>query len=237
MATIGDIIEANAPDRAADEARKARKREKKKPAARVRAFTSASKAESGRTHIRPNITEAQWRDPEDSSAMERDADGRRHQRTIKGFRAIDPLDRLPCEASHRKAVGRLRADWERGSGARSGGSDAGRVDGGSRDHDSIAAGMEARRCYQDAVQALGLRASAFVLPIVLSGWTVADLVARHGGNAMAMQGRVMAGLDRLAEHYFSDGDAVPFVVPLSPILVDPGVTHLEQERLGRWRKS
>lgn len=235
MATIGDIIEANAPDRAARQARK-REKKAKAPAARVRAFNLVAKAESDRAHIRPNITEAQWRDPEDALAMERDADGRRHQRTIKGFRAIDPLDRLPCESNHRKAVARLRSDWERGSGARSGGSDAGRVDGGSRDHDSIAAGMEARRCYQDAVQALGMRASAYVLPVALSGWTVADLVGKHGGNAMATQGRVMAGLDRLAEHYFGDGDVVPFVVPLSPILVDPSVTHLEQERLGRWRK-
>jgi hypothetical protein len=155
---------------------------------------------------------------------------------VRGYRTIDPLSRLPCQADHRMAASRLRNDWERGSGARAGGPTE-KVDGGSsRERDSIAAQLQARRDYEDAVAALGLRASAYVLPIVLSGWTVADLVKARGGNAMAVQGRVMAGLDRLVDWYFPSS-AEPFVVPVSPIVaIDVGVVDIPQERLGRARR-
>lgn len=187
-------------------------------------------------HTRPGVVQAQWRDPDDSVALERGPDGRRHQRTISGFRAIDPLDRLPCEVPHRRAAARLRMEWEIGSGARSGTS-MDFVDNSRGSTDTMAGQLEARRQYQDAVQALGQRACAYVLPVVLSWWTVADLVARHGGNVMAMQGRVMSGLDRLVDHYFPPKEpARPFEPPPNPQVVDPGVTDLGQERLGRWRK-
>ena len=200
--------------------------------------TAKSRADSAVPHLNADgtirqpsrVAAAQWRDPDDTQAMERDERGRAHQATVKGYRVADPLDRLPCEADHHKAARRLRQDWERGSGARSGGPSE-KVDGGTRDHDSGAAQLQARRDYEDAVAAVGIRACAYVLPVVLAGWTVADLVGRLGGNAMATQGRVMAGLDRLAEWYFPpDQKVVPFV----PELPDRhGVTDLPKERLGR----
>lgn len=180
---------------------------------------------------------AEWRDPDDKVAMERGSDGKRHQKTISGFRVIDPLTRLPCEPEHLKAASRLRHDWERGSGATSGGSETGKVDQSARDHDSIAGQMEARRRYQDAVQAVGMRMCAYMLPVVLSGWTVADLVGRHGGNAMTMQGRVMSALDRLVDHFNPPKDPIVIDVPLSPLMVDPSVTDLGQERLGRVKRA
>ena len=192
---------------------------------------------SAQTMTRGRPEPAQWRDPDDKTAMEKGPSGKRHQKTISGFRVIDPLTRLPCQAEHFKAANRLRQDWERGSGATSGGSEAGKVDQSSRDHDSVAGQMEARRRFQDAVQAIGQRMCAYMLPVVLSGWTVADLVNRHGGNAMTMQGRVMSGLDRLHEYYNPPKDPVAPYVPLSPLVVDPSVTDLDQDRLGRVKRS
>ena len=192
---------------------------------------------SAKTTSRPGRPEpAQWRDPDDAVAMEKGLDGRRHQKTISGFRVIDPLTRLPCEPEHFKAANRLRHDWQRGSGATSGGSDAGKVDNAARDHDSIAGQMEARRRYQDAVEALGHRMCIYLLPIVLAGWTVTDLVLRFRGNAMTMQGRVMSGLDKLVDHYNPPRNPVVAYVPPSPLMVDPGVTHIGQERLGRVKR-
>lgn len=207
-----------------------------RPLVRARAFSSENPPhlnDDGTIRQPDRIARVQWRDPEDTAAMER-TKGRAHKKTVNGYRAIDPLTRLPCEPNHLTAASRLRADWEYGSGARGDGMGF-RVDGNSRDNDTSAGPLEARRRYQNAVQALGQRASAFVLPLVLSGWTVADLVQEHGGNAMAVQGRVMAGLDRLAEHYFGER-SVDFVVPFSPLVVDVG-SDLPQERLGRFKRT
>jgi hypothetical protein len=180
------------------------------------------------------VAAGQWRDPDDAQAMERGPDGRRHQRTIAGYRAIDPLSRLPCAAEHHKAARRLRDDWERGSGAR-GARSSEYVDGSSRDRDSMSGQIEARRRYEAAVRDIGLRVSAYVLPVVLCGWTAADLVERHGGNAMAMQGRIMAGLDRLAEHYFGAAGVAAFE-PETALMVDAAVVDLPQDRLGRAKR-
>jgi hypothetical protein len=70
------------------------------------------------------IAETNWRDPDDTTALERDSQGRAHQRTISGCRAIDPLTRLPCEPDHHRAASRRRPDWECGSGAPGGGATA-----------------------------------------------------------------------------------------------------------------
>ncbi len=119
-----------------------------------------------------------------------------------GISRVSPLDRLPCDVEHLKAARRLRQDWERGSGAMSGGGDAGKVDSSSGDRDGGTVGqLEARRRYQDAVEAVGPRLCGYLLPVVLAGWTVAQMVTKHGGNPMALQGRVMAALDRLADHF------------------------------------
>ena len=181
----------------------------------------------------PNrVAPAQWRDPDDTQALARDERGRIGQRRISGFRAIDPLQRLPCEPSHITAAKRFRADWELGSGARSGGAALDRVDCGSHDRDTVSGPLEARRRYQDAVASLGPSACLYVLPVVLSWWTVADLVAARGGNPMQVQGRVMAGLDRLVEHYQPSQPSVPVVVPLSPLVVD----GLPADRTGRFKR-
>ena len=184
------------------------------------------------------VSPATWRDPDDTAAMERDERGRAHQKTIAGFRVVDPLTRLPCAPEHIKAATKLRIDWERGSGARTGSSDAGKVDNSVRDHDSVAAGMEARRRYQDAFDAVGIIGCSWLLPVVLCGWTVADLVKKRGGNAMTVQGRVMAALDRLAEH-FGLGESRATVVLEAPWMLTPYVPvdqALPAERIGRGRR-
>ena len=209
------------------------------------------------------VAQARWRDPEDIAAFERGVDGRSHQRTVVGFRAIDPLDRLPCTADHWKAAARLRAVWERGSGVRTGGGALDRVDGLNQDRDAAAAVLDARRAFEAAGRAMGARACDVVLPVVLVGLTVADLIKRDGGgNPMAVQGRVMAGLDRLVEHYWPPQDApaarggVRLGDPVCPrcsdrrkveVEVDVGVFEVRRcplcsdglaavtERVGRWR--
>ena len=206
------------------------------------------------------VAQARWRDPEDIAAFERGVDGRSHQRTVAGFRAIDPLDRLPCTADHWKAAARLRAVWERGSGVRTGGGALDRVDGTNKDRDATAAVLDARRAFEAARRAMGARACDVVLPVVLVGLTVADLVKRDGGNPMAMQGRVMAGLDRLVEHYWPPQDAPAIAAsaanPVCPrcndrreveIDMGGGVVEVRRcplcsaglaavtERVGRWR--
>ena len=96
----------------------------------------------------------------------------------------------------------------------------------------MAGPLQARRDYEAAVRALGMRISVYVLPVVLSWWTVADLLKRHGGNAMSMQGRVMAGLDVLADWYFpSAGEG--FELPALLEVADPLGSDLPPERLGR----
>ena len=106
------------------------------------------------------------------------------------------------------------------------------------DHDSVAAGVEARRRYQDAFYAVGIIGCSWLLPVVLCGWSVADLVKKRGGNAMTVQGRVMAALDRLAEH-FGLGESRATVVLEAPWMLTPYVPvgqALPAERIGRGRR-
>lgn len=198
-------------------------------------------------HILPNgsprhpdrIAPAVWRDIDDTAAMERDTRGRAHQKSIAGFRVIDPLTRLPCEPEHHKAAARLRRDCEKGCGAMGGGSDAGRVDGGGR-RDVIADELEARRRFEDACAAVGKIGCGYLLPVVISGWTVADLVKCRGGNAMTVQGRVMAALDRLAESYGLANQRATVAVAEAPwemVGYVPVGTALPAERVGRPSKS
>lgn len=174
------------------------------------------------------IATGEWRDPDDTQAMERDERGRAHQATVRGYRVADPLDRLPCDAEQRRAAGKLRWLHDIAEGVRAGKGE--KVDGG-RSHEPTVAQLDAITARREAFEALGVRACAFVVPVVLSGWTVADLVARHGGNAMAVQGRVMAALDRLVEHFYPPQERATIMVPA--LLDRHGVTDLPAERLGR----
>ncbi len=212
----------------------------KPPPARVRAFQPDIPPHllpDGSPRHPSRVEPAQWRDPADTAAMERDASGRAGRKIVSGYRTADPLDRLPCDVEHLKAARRLRQDWERGSGAMSGGGDAGKVDSSSDRDGGTVGQLEARRRYQDAVEAVGPRLCAYLLPVVLAGWTVAQMVEKHGGNPMALQGRVMAALDRLVDHVVGNKRrAEPFVAPvLVALVVDPTVTDIGQDRLGRAR--
>lgn len=176
-----------------------------------------------------------WRDPDDKAAMERDALGRAHRKTVVGWRVIDPLARLPCSSEHLQAANRLRADWERGSGATGGGMDLGRVDqSGSRDT-AQANQLLARRRYEGAVQAVGMRGCVMLLPVVLGGCTVSDLIRRLKLDQRVVQTRVMSALDRLVEHY-GLGDRVQIDVWKPELVVDVMVTDIPQEQLGRVKK-
>jgi len=185
---------------------------------------------------RARVEQAKWRDPEDTAAMERDpVTGRAHRRTIAGWRVTDPLTRLPCRPEHIKAANALRTDWEKGSGSANGACNMEKdwTSGGNVDYSQ--GQLDARRRYENAVQSVGMRASLWLLPVVLGGCTVADVVARVGGNAMSGQGRLMAALDRLAEHY-GIGAKVVVNVWEPELVVDVEVKDIPQEQLGRVKK-
>ncbi len=178
---------------------------------------------------RPDIT--------DTAAMERGPGGRRRQRTIEGWRVIDPLQRLhdknPAEitSEHLTAANRLRDDYETAQGAAGIGSGGG---SGKGDGDKTQGMLDAAARYRDAIQAVGTRLCAVMLPVVLSGWTVADLI-RHtpDANPHRMQGRLCAALDRLAEHYAPPARASASILPF---LMDPAIADVPQNRLGRVEK-
>lgn len=129
-----------------------------------------------------------------------------------GFRRLRPIDAL----LRRKgityemwlAADRLAADYEIGVlGARD--TDGGEMPAGIRGAGGVdgyaVRQLDAAGAYRLAVRAMGLIASAAVLPVVIEGWTITDLAGRRTGTLAVRLAAVLddlrRGLSLLADHY------------------------------------
>ena len=192
------------------------------------------------TMLRPaRLETAEWADPDDPLAMQRGADGKRRARRVQGYRVVDPIEHLRARSSdvtdqHVRAANRLRDDFDLSEGG-SGGRLPGTISGPSSNCPNDTQ-LDALKRYREAVQALGTRQCAVLLPVVLSGWSVAQVAKSIGGNASRVQGYLMAGLDRLCDHYWPEKDPAT-IRPPHAVVYDAGVEDVPQERLGRWRVS
>jgi predicted secreted protein len=127
-------------------------------------------------------------------------------------RAQSPIERYAKRGfiSERQAdaANDLRADWEFGV---VGVNDTGRSGNGGGVSGYTGAQLDAATRYREAVQALGLRISAIVLPVVigLSGGgeiTVDTLAKRQNESREQVMGVLKTGLDMLGDHYASCSD-------------------------------
>lgn len=147
----------------------------------------------------------EWRDPDDTVALERGADGKRHQRTVKGYRVVDPIlhlhRRSPGEVTERhvRSANRLRDDYEAHLGANSG--RAPRVSGGGSGWEPADYQIDAISRVSAAFNAVGPSMWHVLMPVVIHGWTVGRLAEARGSSAHRVQGYLVAALDRLADHY------------------------------------
>lgn len=180
--------------------------------------------------LRPaRVATAEWRDPEDTNPL------RRQARTIQGHRVVSPLlnlhARSPREitADHIKAAKRLMDDWEVSEGARAGAVMA-RVDHAGHGDGPTIMQLDALKRFREARAALKSCAQ-FVLPVVLLGWPLERVAAAATMDRQRVHGRLAAGLDLLYLHYWPDQE-VATIMPAA-LLVDAAVTDLPQERLGR----
>lgn len=167
-----------------------------------------------------------WADPEDMGRF-----GKRARR-IEGYRrvwTIDSLHRInPREitAEHVKAASRLLTDHELGEGARIGSAPE-RVDH-SGAPDFPASQIDALTRLRHAADALGPAGWRIVTRVVCHNFTLAALAQWLPSTSDQARGRLIAGLDRLVEHYTPPTKRAPVVV----IEVELGT-----ERLGRWRHN
>jgi Domain of unknown function (DUF6456) len=119
-----------------------------------------------------------------------------------------PIERYSARGlltnSQVSAATTLRMDWEFGIAGANG---SGRTGNGGGIPGYSAAQLDAARDYQAAVQALGLRVGAVVLPIVIGmadgGEITAGMLAKRRGDSTDQQvmGVLRLGLDILSDHY------------------------------------
>lgn len=185
----------------------------------------------GRPTLPQKVEPASWPDPTDTSSMARGEDGRRRQKAVAGWRAVNPLLRLHATnpkdftAHHVRAAARLQDDYEIAEGAVGIGNGLGSGGG-----DPVSARLDAVRRFRLARDAVGRAGCEVLLPVVLNNLTLADLAKRRNENPHRVAGRLSSALDRLAEHYWPPAEA-PGRKPAA--LVDPAVTDIGQDRLGR----
>lgn len=196
------------------------------------------KAADGSEIRAPLVAETEWKDPTDTSAH-----ARHHgARTVRGWRRVWQMDVLhnssPNEISlsHVKAAERLLGDFEVGvEGASRADKTADRVDH-TADYGVSSHRLEALERYQTALAALGRQASHIVFLVVITNWTITSLAEALGISRDRAFGRLQAGLERLREHYHPprpNPNPGPQIEPRA--MLDPGVTDIAQNRLGRWR--
>lgn len=195
---------------------------------------------SGRL-LRPALVEAgEWRDPEDNEALTRGADGRRGQRTVRGYRVVDPLLHLhrrnPTEvtAEHVRAAARLRNDYETANGAQCTAAELRITSGAAGGKNPADVQLDAIARLRGAIQAVGPSLYGVLAPVVIHGWTVGRLAEARGSSAHRVTGYLVAALDRLADHYWPDRG--PATVVPERMAFDPTVTDIPPRRIGRWRE-
>ena len=199
---------------------------------------------AGATVLRePLVQRADWADPDDASAQARLRSGARR---VQGWRRIWSIDALhegsPREITkaHVGAAQKLLGDYEIGiEGASPDGGRLERVDGAV--HEGLhpwSARIRAAQRYREAVQALGEQAAFIVTLVVIDNWTMVRLSQALGTTRDRAFGRLQAGLERLREHYQpprQNAAAGPAAEHEEAVL-DPGISDLPPERLGRWER-
>lgn len=150
----------------------------------------------------PTVESADWLDPDDNNP------NRRQAKRVTGFRSKDVFETMYrrgslITAKHRKAVNRLRRDFEVGSGIKSGqerlGGDrtAFGPGGGPQDHQ-----LDALRSFEDARAALQNTLFEVVDLVVLRNQHLRNYATRKKVPEDYAMGIFVSALSRLSEHYY-----------------------------------
>ncbi len=156
-----------------------------------------------------------------------------------GYRRADPLQAMRSHgvvsATHLRAADRFSADYEVGIlGASPVQLTTEWVDGGGG-QGLTDRQLAAADSYRAACDALGASLRTVVQWVALHRWTIKSVATALRVPEQRASGYLVAGLDRLADHYQPRRslrlDAVPAALP---VVADPEVTDIPPERLGRW---
>jgi hypothetical protein len=163
-----------------------------------------------------------------------------HDTKRGGFRRPDSLMRLALSKSglingwHLRAGTRFREDYEIGiEGISLSPGIPERVDGSSTGAASDSR-LDAISRYRAACDAMGPSLRSAVQLLVIWNRPVSAIAKICGLSQDRTSGYLAAGLDRLADHYFPD--QTKRLLSDQELVVDPEVTDLPQERLGRFRR-
>ena len=154
-----------------------------------------------------------WADPDDANERAKTA------RLVLGLRAAGPLDHMRSPSiteAHRKAASRFAATVETimsaGYGSRARTPDGMPVTKATACAPLTERALAAIGEHRAACQALGIIATALLMRLLVEGRTIRE-IADEPADDQARQrrevalGRVVAGLDRLVEHYAEGGGA------------------------------
>lgn len=173
---------------------------------------------------------AQWRDPED------DDPNRREPKIIRGLRRYSTLHNLhksndqEITLEHMKAMARFNGDYEMGMEGASppGDSKLDRVDG-SKSYDISQMRLDAATHFREAVEALGPSLFGFLWEVCFLNESVKQAGLKRGIHNQIAKGVLIAGLDRLRDHYNPPMLAVP---------VGAGYEFVDEEvRIGRYDRA
>lgn len=148
-----------------------------------------------RTVLRDAIAEqGDWVDPENM------------RRTVSGYRRTDTIFHLfkrgdAVSRDHLITVERYRNDYELGVEGAKPGHTRSPVRSGFNAVDPAKSQIDALRRYRAANFSVGPRLCGILHPIVLGNMTIKDWADRNDVNESVAKGRLMAAIDRLADHY------------------------------------
>lgn len=160
-----------------------------------------------------------------------------------GYRRADPLVRMHAKApsmvtrAHIAAARKFSEDYEIGDlGASLGGGSMEYVDGGGATGDVSEQRLDAMARYRDACDAVGPSMRTALQLLILHRRPLVDIAELLGMGEQRASGWVCAGLDRLADFYFPDR-ATRLMEVERTLVVDPAITDLPQDRLGRFARA
>jgi Domain of unknown function (DUF6456) len=168
------------------------------------------------------------RDPEDTTI--------RGAKIVHGWRRTWTIDRLHASSpelitsKHVRAASRLVDDFQASQGISMGG----RAPTEGARLDPVEVRIAASRRYESAMMAVGLEGAYLVFHAAIEGQTMEWISERLGINRAVLLGLLSASLTRLRDHYTPPAPMSSVIAAIME-MIDKGVSHIPQERLGRWR--
>jgi hypothetical protein len=162
----------------------------------------------------------------------------------RGLSRINPLAAMLANGQgqtvtreHLRAATRLKNDYDTGvEGARSPKPATTRVDGAARDEAEYP-WLDAITRYNAALDAVGCGLRGVVHAIGVDWRRAGDIATDIGMSEKVTVGLIVAGLDRLADHYNPGATQPRLTAPplTTAVIVDASILDIPQERLGRGR--